>query len=43
MVVLDVDAMNRFNQAHPMITVATVPTYQQVGPGGMVAVIKVIS
>lgn len=42
-VVLDVDALQRFNQVHPMITVATVPQYQQMGAGGMVATIKVIS
>ncbi len=40
---LDVAALERFNQVHPMITVATVPQYQQLGPGGMVATIKVIS
>ncbi len=40
---LDVAALERFNQVHPMITVATVPRYQQMGPGGMVATIKVIS
>ena len=42
-VVLDVDALQRFNQVHPMITVATVPRFQQMGTGGMVATIKVIS
>ena len=42
-VVLDVDALQRFNQVHPMITVATVPRFQQLGTGGMVATIKVIS
>lgn len=42
-VVLDVNALQRFNQVHPMITVATVPQYQQMGAGGMVATIKVIS
>lgn len=40
---LDVAAIERFNQVHPMITVATVPQYQQMGAGGMVATIKVIS
>ncbi|MEX0364990.1 MAG: molybdopterin-binding protein [Ruegeria sp.] len=40
---LDIAAIERFNQVHPMITVATVPQYQQMGPGGMVATIKVIS
>ncbi|NOD46075.1 MULTISPECIES: molybdopterin-binding protein [unclassified Ruegeria] len=41
--VLDVAALERFNQVNPMITVATVPQHQQMGPGGMVATIKVIS
>ncbi|WP_171174260.1 molybdopterin-binding protein [Ruegeria sp. HKCCD8929] len=40
---LDIAAIEGFNQVHPMITVATVPQYQQMGPGGMVATIKVIS
>lgn len=40
---LDVAALERFNQVHPMITVATVPQYQQMTPRGMVATIKVIS
>ena len=41
--VLDLDALRRFNLVNPMITVATVPQYQQMGAGGMVATIKVIS
>ncbi|KIC42572.1 molybdopterin biosynthesis protein [Ruegeria sp. ANG-R] len=41
--VLDTDALQRFNQVNPMITVATVPQYQQMTTGGMVATIKVIS
>jgi molybdenum cofactor cytidylyltransferase len=41
--VLDVAALERFNQVNPMITVATVPQYQQMGAGGMVATIKIIS
>ncbi|WP_210092286.1 molybdopterin-binding protein [Ruegeria sp. HKCCSP346] len=41
--VLDVDALEMFNQVNPMITVATVPQYQQMGPKSMVATIKVIS
>ena len=41
--VLDTDALQRFNQVNPMITVATVPQYQQMTAGGMVATIKVIS
>ncbi len=40
---LDVEAIQKFNQVHPMITVATVPQYQQMGAGGMVATVKVIS
>jgi molybdenum cofactor cytidylyltransferase len=40
---LDVAALERFNQVHPMITIATVPDYQQMVPGGMVATIKIIS
>lgn len=41
--VLDVEALLAFNQVNPMITVATVPQHQQMGAGGMVATIKVIS
>nr|WP_217359399.1 molybdopterin-binding protein [Ruegeria arenilitoris] len=41
--VLDVAALEAFNQVNPMITVATVPQYQQMNAGGMVATIKVIS
>ncbi len=40
---LDVAALEQFNQVNPMITVATVPQHQQMGTGGMVATIKVIS
>ncbi|WP_108858747.1 molybdopterin-binding protein [Ruegeria sp. Alg231-54] len=40
---LDVGALQAFNCVNPMITVATVPQYQQMGAGGMVATIKVIS
>ena len=40
---LDADALQAFNCVNPMITVATVPQFQQMGPGGMVATIKVIS
>lgn len=40
---LDVAALERFNRVHPMITIATVPQYQQMAAGGMVATIKVIS
>ena len=42
-VVLNTEAIERFNRVHPMITVATVPPFQQMAPGGMVATIKVIS
>ncbi|CUJ96718.1 putative molybdopterin biosynthesis protein MoeA/LysR substrate binding-domain-containing protein [Ruegeria denitrificans] len=41
--VLDVVALEAFNLVNPMITVATVPQHQQMGTGGMVATIKVIS
>lgn len=41
--VLDVAALEAFNQVNPMITVATVPQLQQMTTGGMVATIKVIS
>ncbi len=41
--VLNIDALQRFNRVNPMITVATVPQYQQMTAGGMVATIKVIS
>lgn len=40
---LDVDAIEAVNRVDPMITVATVPQYQQMRRGGMVATIKVIS
>jgi len=41
--VLDIAALQQFNRVNPMITVATVPQYQQMSAGGMVATIKVIS
>ena len=41
--VVDIDALRQFNLVNPMITVATVPQYQQMSAGGMVATIKVIS
>lgn len=41
--VLDVAALQAMNAIHPMITVATVPDYQQVAAGTMVATIKIIS
>lgn len=40
---LDVAAIEAFNRVHPMITIATVPPWQQMQAGGMVATIKVIS
>ncbi len=42
-VVLDVAAIERLNRVHPMITIATVPPFQQMAAGGMVATIKIIS
>lgn len=41
--VLDVAALEAVNAVHPMITLATVPPYQQMARGGMVATIKIIS
>ncbi|MDW4496756.1 molybdopterin-binding protein [Sulfitobacter sp. D35] len=41
--VLDVPALEAVNRVHPMITLATVPPFQQMGAGGMVATIKIIS
>ena len=41
--ILDVASLQAFNQVNPMITIATVPQYQQMGAGGMVATVKVIS
>lgn len=41
--VLDVAALEQVNRVHPMITLATVPPYQQMAAGGMVATIKIIS
>ncbi|PTX55657.1 molybdenum cofactor cytidylyltransferase [Litoreibacter ponti] len=40
---LDADAINRVNAVDPMITVATVPQYQRMEDGGMVATVKIIS
>ena len=37
------DGVHRFNQIDPMITIATVPPFQQMAPGGMVATIKIIA
>jgi molybdenum cofactor cytidylyltransferase len=41
--VLDVPALEAVNRVHPMITVATVPPYQQMRHAGMLATIKIIS
>lgn len=40
---LDVAAIEAVNRLHPMITIATVPPFQQMAAGGMVATIKIIS
>ncbi len=42
-VVLDVAAIEAINAIDPMITIATVPPFQQVRAGDMVATIKIIS
>ena len=41
--VLDVAAITALNHVHPMITLATVPAFQQMEAGGMVATIKIIA
>ena len=41
--VLDVSAIEQVNRVHPMITIATVPPWQQLAKGGMAATIKIIS
>ena len=41
--VIDVEAVEAVNRIDPMITIATVPAYQQMAVGGMVATIKIIS
>lgn len=41
--VLNVAALEASNRVHPMITLATVPPFQQMADGGMVATIKIIS
>lgn len=41
--VLDVAALEAVNAVDPMITIATVPPFQQMRAGGMVATIKIIS
>lgn len=40
---LDVAALDAVNAVDPMITIATVPPWQQMAAGGMVATIKIIS
>jgi molybdenum cofactor cytidylyltransferase len=40
---LDRKALEAVNTVHPMITLATVPPFQQMAAGGMVATIKIIS
>lgn len=40
---LDVAAIEAVNRIHPMITIATVPAFQQMHVDGMVATIKIIS
>ncbi len=42
-VVLDVTAIEAINAVHPMITIATVPPWQQMATGSMIATIKIIS
>lgn len=40
---LDASAIHRLNAIHPMITLATVPPWQHMGAGGMVATVKIIA
>lgn len=40
---IDVGAIEAFNRVHPMITIATLPPWQQMGEGQMAATIKIIS
>jgi len=40
---IDAAAIHALNAVHPMVTVATVPEWQQVGPGQMVATVKIIA
>lgn len=42
-VALDVAALEAVNAVDPMITIATVPPWQQMAAGGMIATIKIIS
>ncbi|MEP2532883.1 molybdopterin-binding protein [Shimia sp.] len=41
--VMDVDALRAMNAINPMITLATVPPFQQMGTGQMVGTVKIIS
>ncbi|WP_407492720.1 molybdopterin-binding protein [Pseudooceanicola sp. MF1-13] len=40
---LDVERLQALNRIHPMLTLATVPQYQQMAKGGMIATIKIIA
>ncbi|MGH1357035.1 MAG: molybdopterin-binding protein [Thalassovita sp.] len=40
---LDPDRLHAANAVHPMITVATVPDFQQLGRRGMIATVKIIA
>ncbi|MEZ5714484.1 MAG: molybdopterin-binding protein [Paracoccaceae bacterium] len=42
-VVLDAEKIEAANRVNPMITVATVPPFQQMDEGGMVATVKIIA
>ena len=42
-VLIDEEKLRQVNRVNPMITVATVPPYQQMESGGMVATVKIIS
>ena len=42
-VAMDVEALKAFNDINPMITLATVPEWQQVAAGNMLGTVKVIS
>ncbi|REC58826.1 molybdopterin biosynthesis protein [Rhodosalinus sediminis] len=42
-VVMEADRLHALNAVHPMITLATVPPFQQMAAGGMVATVKIIS
>ncbi|MGI3168112.1 molybdopterin-binding protein [Pseudooceanicola sp. C21-150M6] len=42
-IVLDPDTLTRLNHIDPMLTLATVPAFQQLAAGGMAATVKIIS